>query len=596
MFAIALIAAAAWASGAAAFGAFAWPELRRVERASLEVTAGFGIVSTALAAALLLHAFAYAPILLAALIVGGAAMATRRRRGASRNDGSTTPHASAPSGGSGSMAIIGACAVVACAGAIAPVTDHDALSYVVPIARHITREGALRVWTDQAPSMWPQGHTVLLAFILQRGGDRLAALSALEWLAAIGAIAAFARRACARQADVPLSVALAIAAPVAAFQVSAAKEDLLVLGASAGALFCLAGPPTVGEAAAAGLFAGVAAGAKYPGLGVSIGVVTWLAIASPRGIRARATGAAIAAAVAVGGVWYALNFWRFGNPVAPFVLGARGTPLDAETVRVTMDNYGGGRGALNFVVTPLRIFLNSSLYGGRAALFHPAVYLGVFALVVARHRRRAAAPAFVAGVLYAGWYLTLQHARLLLPAAMALAPAAAAVAGDAVRRVPWTRAVAVAAVAIPLALAPVVGVVRATRFASNPATYLERETEHYSGVAWANAHLDPARDRVLSMFGVVGLFEVPAIGPDALHQLEFDRAAITDHRRLLAECRARGVTHIFIARHDLDDVASELRLVYQNSRSRLGDAHFFREAPEEATAIFEITPPRAAPR
>jgi hypothetical protein len=162
------------------------------------------------------------------------------------------------------------------------------------------------------------------------------------------------------------------------------------------------------------------------------------------------------------------------------------------------------------------------------------------------------------------------------------------VTGDAVRRVPWTRGVAAAAVAVPLALAPAVGAVRAQRFVSDPATYLERETEHYSGIAWANAHLDPARDRVLSMFGAVGLFDVPAIGLDPLHQLEFDRAAIADHRRLLEECRARGVTHIFTARHELDDVESELRLVYQNAASRLGDAHFFRAAPEEATAIFEI--------
>jgi hypothetical protein len=592
---MAMLAAAAWASGAAVLRGVAWPELGRAERAALEITAGLGIVSTVLTAALLRHAFSHSVLLLAAVTVCGAAIVARRPRPATRRATAAPVDAAAAAGPRRTMAIVAVGALVACAGAIAPVTDHDALSYIVPIARHIAREGTLRVWTDQAPSIWPQGHTVLLAFIVQRGGDRLAALSAFEWLAALGAIAAFARRVCARAGDVPLAIAMAIAAPAAAFQVSAAKEDLLLLAATAGALFCLAGPLTIGEAAAAGLFAGVAAGAKYPGLGVAIAVVTWIAVASPRGVRAGATAAAVAGVAAIAGVWYALNVWRFGNPVAPFVFGAAGTPLDAATVRATMDNYGGGRGVLNVFATPLRIFLESSTYGGRAALFHPIVYLGIAAAFDRRWRGRAAPLLFTAAVLYAGWYLTLQHARLLLPAALALAPAAAAVVSPAMTRSRLARVAVVAAVGVPLLLAPIVGLVRAARYLSDPAAYLERETEHYSGIAWANANLDPARHRILSVFGVVGYLTIPAIGLDPLHQLEFDQAAIADHRRRLDECRARGVTHIFTVRHELDDVAEQLRVVYENPASRLGDTHFFRAAPVDATAIFEIVNPPASP-
>src|SRR5262249_14423564 len=159
------------------------------------------------------------------------------------------------------------------------------------------------------------------------GGDRLGALSALEWLAAVGVVSALARRATDRTDQVPLAVALAIAAPAAAFQVASAKEDLLLLAATAGALFCLLGPATIGEAAAAGIFAGVAAGAKYPGLGVAVAVVTWTAVTSWRERRVAPAAAAVASTAAVAGVWYALNLWRFGNPVAPFVFGAASTPL-----------------------------------------------------------------------------------------------------------------------------------------------------------------------------------------------------------------------------------------------------------------------------
>ena len=48
-------------------------------------------------------------------------------------------------------------AVMACLGAIAPVTDDDALAYVIPIARHIADTGAVREWTDQARSAATRG-------------------------------------------------------------------------------------------------------------------------------------------------------------------------------------------------------------------------------------------------------------------------------------------------------------------------------------------------------------------------------------------------------------------------------------------------------
>src|SRR5262245_59978195 len=105
---------------------------------------------------------------------------------------------------------------------------------------------------------------------------KLGALSAIEWLLAVAAISALGQRVCMRAERAPLAVALAVAAPAAAFQIAAAKEDMLLLASTASALFCLAGSTTAGAAAAAGLFAGIAASVKYPGLGVALAVIAWI--------------------------------------------------------------------------------------------------------------------------------------------------------------------------------------------------------------------------------------------------------------------------------------------------------------------------------
>jgi len=579
--ALALLAAVSWTLGRAILSPMPWPELGRHERLALELTAGLGLTALLLSIALVAGWFAAATPGLIAIAIGGAGLLPRPRHRAA------VPPAAEPPWTARITALIFICAAVACAGALAPVTDHDALSYVLPIARHIADAGALRVWSDQAPSMWPQGNQVLLAFVMKMGGDRLGALSAIEWLVAVGAISALARRVSERPEHVPVAIALAIAAPVAAFQVAAAKEDMLLLAATAAALFCLAGPRTAGEAAAAGLFAGIAAGVKYPGLGVALAVLAWIALAD-RGHRSRHAVIAAACAAAAGGLWYALNVWRFGNPVAPFVFGAKGTPLDGGVVRELMDNYGGGRGALNFFITPIRIVIASEMYGGRALIYNPLTYAGLAGLGFASARRRSAPLFFTAAVLYSGWYLTVQNARLLLPAAMLLAPAAADRLVPMMRRSRLVGVAATLALAVPMLLAPVVGLVRAGRYVSNPSTYLDRETEHHADIRWANTHLDPARARLASVFGDVAYFTIPAIGVEPLHQFELAAADLTPHDRFLAACRRQRITHLFAAQGEFDDVGSQLRVVYENPASRLGDVHFFRPAPSEATVIFEI--------
>ena len=582
--ALALLVGASRTLGRLALYSLPSPELRQYERISLELTAGLGL------SALMLSFAALAGL----LVVGMVSLVVVAALGAALSD--LRPHRLPPSPSAGTEVFPGrraglllvGCICVACIGAIAPVTDEDALAYVVPIARHIAQSGRLGVWSDQARSMWPLSHEVLIAAVMTVGGDRFGAVSALEWLLAIGAISALARRVCEQAANVPAAIALAIGSPVVAFLVGAAKEDLLLVAATAGAAFCLTGSGTIAEAAAAGLFAGIAAGAKYPGVGVAVAVVAWSFTRDRDPLRRGAI--TTVCAVAVGGLWYGLNLLRFGNPVAPLVWGARGTPIDATTAREFVDAFGAGRSPLSFFITPVRLFVDSGLYCGRAALFNPLTYVGFAALWSTPARRRHAAPLFIAAVLYIGWFLTMHNARLLLPASVLIAPSAAdRLMAVAARGRGW-RMLVVSTLAVPLVFPPAVGAIRASRLMWYGSAFLDRESQHYADIRWANAHLDWGHHRIASFYRPIGYFDIPVIYLERTHQFEISGAELDDPLRLLEACRRQRITHLF-APADVDpSLARLLRRVYANPASRLGGVRFIRDAPTESTAIFEIIP------
>ena len=412
--AIALLAASSWTLGSLVTRPLAWPELRGYERLALRLTAGLGLVALLLSLLALAGWLDYSTWVL--VCIAGVSVPWALGRAGSA---AFAPLSAAPRDGRIlGVAIVG-CAALACLGTIAPVTDDDTLAFVLPCARHIAETGALRVWSDQARSMFPQAQAVLVAWMLRAGGDRLGALTGLQFLLCLGVVSALARRVCARAEHVAPAIVLALGAPVVAFQVASVKEDLFLVAATAATAFCLSGDGDRRELAAAGLFAGIAAGAKYSGLGVALAAVAWVFLAR-RDVRAAMT-VAIAAA-AGGGLWYALNVWRFGNPVAPFVFGAAGTSFDAGVAREFMDAFGAGHSPAAFVLAPLRIFTQSSLFCGRANLYNPLAYAGLLGLLTPEARRRSGPLYFIAAVQYVGWFFGLQNARLLLPAAVLLAP------------------------------------------------------------------------------------------------------------------------------------------------------------------------------
>jgi hypothetical protein len=571
----------------------AWPELRAYERAALRLTAGLGLTALMLSLAALAGRFSYAPVVLGVLAAIGGVLAARDAWRTRRTPAS--PATVAPWIRGTSMAVL-ACAVLAGAGAIAPVTDDDALAYVVPIARHIADSGALQVWTDQARSMWPQSQQVLLAFLLHLGGDRLGAVTALEWLLCLGVVSALARRVCEQTEHVGAALIIALGAPVVAFQVASAKEDLLLVAASAATAFCLAGSGDVVELAAAGLFAGIAAGAKYPGAFVAAAAMSWpLVRRRPHAIRDTVVVALCAAAS--GGLWYGLNLWRYGNPVAPFVFGVAATALDAATVRDYIDAYRPGRGLAAFLLTPARIFLEPAVFGGRANIFNPLAYAGLGGLLVVEARRRGGALFFMAAVLYAGWFFGPHNARLLLPAVVLLAPSAADRLVPLVRRRLPLLTLACAVTALSLGVVAAVGTVRAVRYLRNPSGFLERETQNYADLQWMNAHLDRRHDRVASDHKVLAYLDVPWIFLAPTYQIEFSSDELNDSDLFLRACRRQGITHLFGGIESFTEVQANLREVYRNPSSRLGGVRFFREPPTEETAVFEIVyPPIRAAR
>jgi hypothetical protein len=293
-------------------------------------------------------------------------------------------------------------------------------------------------------------------------------------------------------------------------------------------------------------------------------------------------------AAASGGLWYGLNFWRYGNPVAPFVFGARGTVLTAGVVREFVNSYGGGKTPIAFVLAPVRIFAQSNLFCGRGNLYNPLAYAGLLGLFVASATRRSRALFFACAVLYVGWFLTLQNARLLLPAVVFLAPSAADRLVPFVQRRRVLQVLAWGAMTLSLGIVAAVGVVRAARYVHNAPGYLDRDTANYADIEWMNAHLDRTHDRVGSDHKELGYLQVPAMLLDSSYEIEISEAELEDPGRFLEACRRQGITHLFGDAGSFPELRDHLRVIYLNPASRLGGLHFFREPPTEATAVFEI--------
>jgi hypothetical protein len=211
--ALALVIGSSWAVGGWALFRVRWPGLRRFESIALTLTAGLGLIALLLSVLALCGWFAYATPVLLALSAAAAVRVVRDVRAApARRAAQASGSHPLPAWDQALWAAIVMSAGLACLGAIAPVTDDDALAFVIPSARHIADTGGLRVWSDQARAMFPQSQHVLLAYVMRLGGDRLGAVTALQWLLTIGVVSALARRACERSEHVGAALVIALGA------------------------------------------------------------------------------------------------------------------------------------------------------------------------------------------------------------------------------------------------------------------------------------------------------------------------------------------------------------------------------------------------
>jgi hypothetical protein len=575
--------------GAATLMALRVPHERPGECAALSLAAGMGLLAVLLGVMGLVGVLGWARWLLpvGALITGGWWLQHRRRSGGFR-----WPRP-APA-----LVVAGLLLIPVFLGSLPPVTDDDSLAYPIPIAEQLAQDGEWRFWPHLARSVYPLSQQFLTAALLTPDSapvDRPnGLLSAVQFVLTGALVALLAMRVLERRGAGVTAAVIALGCPAATFLVGAAKEDLLVMTMTAAGALALVFPPGAGAVALVGLFAGLAAGAKYNGLPVAVAMVACVPFLCGRHRRAQSLALAAVVALAAGGLWYGVNLARFGNPVVPAFPSIGTFPTSPEVVREWLGGFGYSRSWSDFVLAPVRMALevitwNAGSFGGRNNWINPIAWIGVPWALWTWRRRPAFLPlTAIAFALYVTWFNGTQVARLLLPSLVLLAvPAADAVltAWDRFRlaRVPITLVLVVS-----MSLVVVVGAVRFTRYVADPAGFLMQETQHYDAIEWMNTNLDPARHRVGSHLRAPAYLAIPWMNLSPDYQVEIMPAELDDEAQFPGALRRQGITHL-LGRPDKDeDYPDWLVPVYVNESSLEGGSRFFRASPTRPVAVFEV--------
>jgi len=271
-----------------------------------------------------------------------------------------------------SLATLAAGAVLASvlAGGALPIIDSDSLAYPVPIAEQLARQGDWQFWPHLARSVYPLSQQFLLAALIDSGSELLGLLTSLEFILSAALVALLARRVVGRAGAGWVAGIIALGSPSAVFLIGSGKEDLLAIAMTVAGALALNLRPGMSAAAAAGLFAGFAAGAKYSGLPIAIGIVACVPFCCGRERRASSLALAALMAAAAGGLWYGVNLVRFGNPVVPMMPSLGHFPVSEEIAAEWLGGYGAGRAPLDFVLAPFRMVrdvltFDTGDFGGR---------------------------------------------------------------------------------------------------------------------------------------------------------------------------------------------------------------------------------------
>jgi hypothetical protein len=322
-----------------------------------------------------------------------------------------------------------------CAAAVAPVTDGDALCYHLQVPKAFLISGSIGFLPDLHESVYPLVTELLYALALEIRGP--VACRGIQWflgLAFAANVIALARPTLGSRAW--WAGALVLLVPAVSNGMSAPLNDVALAAFGTAAIFAwtrLHDEPSYKAAITAGLFAGLAAGVKYPALVLCALLATSTALRAlgprPPDRSARRPGwpalalAFVATTLAVALWWYLRAYIHTGNPVYPFfrgyfggagldeVLGPAKRPLSPDP--------------LNLLLSIVPLSIEPDRFDSFSHQFGPVFLLFLPALLFERAPRRVWALAIL-GYLFLTLCMTQrQSMRFLL---IALGPLSVAVA------------------------------------------------------------------------------------------------------------------------------------------------------------------------
>lgn len=398
----------------------------RVEPGRLARTAGLVLGWTQLGAMGLLFTGALTPTALAGWWALGLAafFAVPRAREAASGPAGQAPHA-------GWLLVALATGAILAMAAVPP-WYRDEMVYHLALPQQFAAAHAYTRPDDNIFASFPLGWESIVAAAMSVGVTTPRPLGAWVTLADGLAIAGLAGQLGASRAGRAAAASTFLLLPtVLEFGASAYVEPWLVLVSLLGfqaALRCRDNPTVLG-AIEAGAWGGLAASAKYPGIVVALGLVLLLPSSGPR--RSRFQAAALCATALLGAPFYVRNLVERGNPVFPLGWDLLGGPgwdsVRAWAYGVTLDNYGAGRTALDFVLVVPRLLTSTDMHRGFQGSVGPVLLLGAFAL--RRHK-----PVLLAALAWTAWWaLTVQQVRFWLPAAALLSVGVGLLSTTAVR-------------------------------------------------------------------------------------------------------------------------------------------------------------------
>jgi len=321
---------------------------------------------------------------------------------------------------------------------------YDQLHYHLGLPFHWLRYGTLIVFDREAYSFLPCTTSLLYTYALAGPGGWAAQV--IHWglgaLAAAGA-AGIVRRLDGPQGAAPLAAALIITTPAVFESAALAAADLAAAAFAAAAVITLVGgirrPETLTRnAAAAGILAGLAAGAKLLALGTVVAPVAVVlavhairrAVADRRLRHATAPLLLFVAGVALTtGPWMARNLVVTGNPVYPYfgdVVSTTTTPRanTGQEIAAGVGAIGISRERIASTLT-LHTFTTRG-HAGRIGPIHLMLLpLALLWSIVQRHRARVRALNCIVALALGASMWAPPLGRYLLSTLTLLAPLAA---------------------------------------------------------------------------------------------------------------------------------------------------------------------------